>query len=53
MLEIEKNYRLHRRAYQSLLVGITDIFIQYIYSLEPDEIKQLDEDIKANRWEVE
>ena len=53
MLEIEKNYRLHRRAYQSLLVGIPDIFIQYIYSLEPDEIKQLDEDIKANRWEVE
>ena len=41
MLETENNYQLCRRFYQSLFIGITDIFIQYIHSLEPDEIKQL------------
>ena len=39
MLEIEKNYRLCRRVYQSLYVDVADNFIQYIYSLEHDEIK--------------
>ena len=48
MLEIEKNYRLFRRVYQSLFVDTADIFIQCIYSLEPEEIKQLDDDIKTN-----
>ena len=44
--EIKKNYRLCRRVYQSL-------FIQYIYSLEPDEFKQFDDNIKAKEWGVE
>ena len=48
MLEIEKNYRLFRRVYQSLFVDTADIFIQQIYSLEPEEIKQLDDNIKTN-----
>ena len=39
MLEIEKNYRLCRRVYQSLFVDTADSFIQYIYLLEPEEIK--------------
>ena len=50
---MKKNYRLCRLVYQSLFVDIADIFIQYIHSLEHDEIKQLDDDIKANRWGVE
>ena len=53
MLEIEKNYRLFRRVYQSLFVDTADIFIQYIYSLEPEEINQLDDDIKTNWWGIE
>ena len=40
---MKKNYRLYRRVYQSLFVGIEDVFKQYIHSLEPDKIKQLDE----------
>ena len=40
MLEIEKNYRLFRRVYQSLLGDIEDAFVQYIHSLEPNDIKQ-------------
>ena len=50
MLEIEKNYRLCRRVYQSLLGDIEDAFVQYIHSLEPNDIKQLDDNIKANGW---
>ena len=33
MLEIEKNYILCKRVYQSLFFDITDLFIQYIHSL--------------------
>ena len=46
--EIEKNYRICRRFYQSLHVDIADAFIQYIHLLEPDEMQQLDDDIRAN-----
>ena len=53
MLEIEKNFKLCRRVYQSLFVDIADVFIQYIYSLELDKIKELDDDIKANGWGIE
>ena len=46
--QIEKNYRICRRVYQSSHVDIADAFIQYIHLLEPDEMQQLDEDIRAN-----
>ena len=52
-LKSNKNNKLCRRFYQSLFVDIADIFINYMHSLEPDEIKQLDDDIKANGWGVE
>ena len=50
MLEIEKNYRVCRRVYQALFYEITETFIQYVNSLAPDEIEQLDADLKANGW---
>ena len=49
MLQIEKNYRICRRVYQSLFFETVETFIQYINTLAPDEIKQLDHDFKANR----
>ena len=52
MLEIEKTYKICRRVYQSLFVDVTDIFIEYIQSLDLDEIQQMDEDIKSNGWGV-
>ena len=48
ILEIEKTYMICRQVYQSLYVGIAGTFIQYIHSLETDEIEQLDHDTKAN-----
>ena len=50
MLEIEKIYRVCRRLYQTLFCKIAETFIQYINTLTPDEIEQLDADLKANRW---
>ena len=50
MREIEKTYNICRRVYQSLFIDITDIFIEYIQSLDLDEIQQMDNDIKSNGW---
>ena len=47
---VEKNYRMSRCVYQSLFVEVADSFIEYIHSLDVDEIQQLDDDLKANGW---
>ena len=49
---IESNYRIIRIVYQHLYSDIADIFFEYIHLLDPDEIQQLDEDIKRNGWGV-
>ena len=49
MLEIEKNYKVCRRVYQSLFAEVADTFIQYTNTLSPDEIDQIDEDIRSDR----
>ena len=38
--------------YQSLFSDITESFFEYIHSLDPDEIQELDSDLKANGWGV-
>ena len=38
---------------KSLFADIADNFIEYIHSLDPNEIQELDDDLKANRWEAE
>ena len=47
---VEKNYKIIRRVYQYLLTEVADIFLEYIYSLDPNGIEQLDDDIKSNGW---
>ena len=37
---------------QSLFVNISDNFIEYIHSLSPDKIQELDDDTKTNGWGV-
>ena len=39
---------LCRCVYQSLFLDIAGVFTQHIHSLERDEIKMLDTNIKAN-----
>ena len=50
MREIEKTYTFRRRVYQLLFIDLDDIFIEYIPSLDLDEIQQMDNDIKSNSW---
>ena len=52
MLEIEKNYRLCRRLYYAFFYEIAETFIQYVNTLAPNEIEQLDADLKVNCWGV-
>ena len=33
-----------------LYSDVADIFFEYIHSLDPDEIQQLNEDLKSNGW---
>ena len=47
---VEKNYKIIRRVYQYLFTYVADIFLEYIRSLDPNEIQQLDDDIKSNGW---
>ena len=44
MREIEKSYKICRRVYQLLFIDVADIFIEYIQSLDLDEIQQMDDD---------
>ena len=55
MLEIEKKTigYLDLSTNPCSLTLQTFLFIQYIHSLEPDEIKQLDDNIKTNGWGIE
>lgn len=49
---VEKNYKILRRVYQYLFVDLADAFIEYVHSLDADEIQQLDDIIKANGYGV-
>ena len=49
---VESNYRIIRWVYQHLYADIADISFEYIHSLDPDEIQQLDKDVKTNEWGV-
>ena len=49
---VKNNYKTIRRVYQHVYTDIEDIFFEYIYSLDLDEIPQIDSDIKTNRWGV-
>ena len=46
---IEDNYKVNRHKYQSLFSDITGSFLS-IYTLDPDEMQELDSDLKANGW---
>ena len=45
---VEKNYKIIRIVYQYLFTEVADIFLEYIHSLDPNEILQLDDEIKSN-----
>ena len=44
---VDKNYKIIRRVYKYLFTEVADIFLEYIHSLDPNEIQQLEDDIKV------
>ena len=49
---MEGNYRILRRVYQQLHIDVTEFFSEFINSLSSYKIKDMDDDIKANRWRI-
>ena len=49
---MEGNYRILRRVYQQLHINVTELFSEFINSLSSYEVKDMDDDIKANGWEI-
>ena len=49
---MEGNYRILRRVYQQLHIDVTELFSEFINSLSSYEIKDMEDNIKANRWGI-
>ena len=49
---VEHNYKGIRRICQDLYTDIVDIFWEFIRSLSPQELHEMDDDIKSNGWRV-
>ena len=49
---MEGNYRILRRVYQQFHIDVTELFSQFINSLSSYEIKDMDNNIKANGWGI-
>ena len=49
---VETNYKIARRVYQYLYLDIADLFQEFFRSLPPQDIQDMDDDIKSNGWGV-
>ena len=47
---VETNYKIARRVYQDLYLDIADLFQKLIRSFPPQDIQDMDDDIKSNEW---
>ena len=50
---IEDNFKVNRRAYQFPFSDIAESFFEYIHSFHPDEIQELNSDLKENGLDVQ
>ena len=49
---VESNYRVAKRVYQHLWIDISELFAEFIRSLPPLDLQDMDEDIKTNGWGI-
>ena len=49
---VETNYKIARHVYQYLYLDIADLFQEFFRSLPPQDIQDMDDDIKSNEWGV-
>ena len=45
---VESNYKIAGRVYQDLYIDVADIFQEFIRSLPPQDIQDMDDNIKSN-----
>ena len=48
---VEYNYKIARTVYQQLWLNISELFTDFIRSMDSVNLQDMDEDIKANGWE--
>ena len=49
---VETKYKIARRVYQDLYIDVADFFQEFIRSFSPQDIQDMDDDIKNNGWGV-
>ena len=49
---VEHNYKIARRVYQQLWINISELFAEFIRSIDPLNLQDMDDDIKSNGWEI-
>ena len=49
---VEHNYKIARRVYQKLWIDISELFAEFIRSVDPLNSQDMDDDIKANGWGI-
>ena len=49
---VETNYKITRRVYQDLYLDIADLFEEFVRSLPPQDIQDMEDDTKSNGWGV-
>ena len=52
METVESNYRVARRVYQQLYIDIVELFAEFIRSIDPLNLQDMVNDIKANSWGI-
>ena len=49
---VENNYKIARRVYQQLWLDISELFADFIRSIDSLNLQDMDEDIKSNGWGI-
>ena len=49
---VESNYTVARRVYQQLWIDISELFAEFIRSISPLDLQDINEDVKSNGWGI-
>ena len=49
---VERDYKIARRVYQKLWIDISELLAEFIRSIDPLNLQDMDDDIKANGWGI-
>ena len=52
METIQSSYRIARRVYQQIYLGVSELFAEFLRSLSSYELEDINNDIRFNGWGV-